>query len=54
MRSEAWISWRVGARGNEGALNLTWEDVDWASGSLHVGDGSKTKKLGRSYFSEVP
>ncbi len=49
-----WTGWRVGARGNEGALNLTWQDVDWESGALRVGNGSRTKKPGRFYFSEVP
>lgn len=49
-----WTGWRVGARGDEGALNLTWDQVDWASGCLLVGDGSKTKKPGRFYFDAVP
>jgi integrase len=49
-----WTGWRVGTRGNEGALNLTWDRVDWATGSFVVGGGSKTKKPGRFYFSEVP
>ncbi len=42
------------ARGEEGALNLTWQDVDWASGSFVVGKGSKTKKPGLFYFDAVP
>ena len=49
-----WTGWRVGARGSEGALNLTWADVDWANGTLLVGNGSKTKKPGRFYFEAVP
>lgn len=49
-----WTGWRVGARGNEGALNLQWQDVDWSTGSLRVGSGSKTKKPGRFYFDAVP
>jgi integrase len=49
-----WTGWRVGARGDEGALNLTWDDVDWSTGSLRVGSGSKTKKPGRFYFDAVP
>ncbi|KPK75024.1 MAG: hypothetical protein AMS25_18775 [Gemmatimonas sp. SM23_52] len=34
-----WTGWRVGARGYEGALNLRWRQVDWATGSLLVGSG---------------
>lgn len=49
-----WTGWRVGSRGSEGALNLTWADVDWANGTLLVGNGSKTKKPGRFYFDAVP
>ena len=49
-----WTGWRVGTRGDEGALNLTWDDVDWSSGSLRVGSGSKTKKPGRFFFDAVP
>ncbi len=45
-----WSGWRVGARGEEGALNLTWDQVDWSTGSLLVGKGSKTKKPGRFFF----
>jgi integrase len=45
----------VGSRGDEGALNLVWDDVDWASGTLRVGSGSKTKKPGGRFpFNEVP
>jgi len=50
-----WTGWRVGSRGDEGALNLTWEDVDWATGTLRVGSGSKTKRPGGRFpFTEVP
>ncbi len=49
-----WTGWRVGARGDEGALNLTWDRVDWTNGTLLVGIGSKTKKPGRFYFDAVP
>jgi len=49
-----WTGWRVGTRGNEGALNLTWDRVDWTTGSFVVGSGSKTNKPGRFFFSEVP
>jgi integrase len=49
-----WTGWRVGARGDEGALNLTWADVDWATGTLLVGKGSKTKKPGLFCFDAVP
>jgi integrase len=48
-----WSGWRVGTRGDEGALNLKWEDVDWAEGVLRAGSGSKTKKAAAFYFSEV-
>ena len=54
MGRGAALGWRIGARGDEGALNLTWDQVDWAAGSFIVGKGSKTKKPGRFYFSEVP
>ncbi len=49
-----WTGWRVGTRGDEGALNLTWDAVDWSSGALRVGSGSKTKKPGRFFFTAVP
>jgi hypothetical protein len=49
-----WTGWRVGSRGDEGALKLTWDQVDWPTGSLLVGKGSKTKKPGRFFFDAVP
>lgn len=45
--------WWVGSRGDEGALNLTWDLVDRSTGSLLVGIGSKTKSPGRFIFHAV-